>query len=380
MTGSFFSVEDFRTRASRRMPRLLFDAVDGAAGNEMASRLNSKAFDDVCLQGRVLVNVEGRRLQTSFLGHEWQVPFGIAPMGMCDLFWPGADKAMASVARYTGLPLGVSTLSSTTLEELLDLASGNAWFQLYAGESDELTYNLVDRATSAGYKVLILTADVPALVPRRRDLRNGFKVPFRIGPRQALDFICHPQWMFRTLKNGRPQPVNINRSPTGAVAGDDQGHFHREVGRGRFDWDFLAELRVQWPHKLILKGVMCVEDAQKAVDAGVDAVYVSNHGGRQLNSAPAAIQMLPLIRDALGLEMPVVFDSGVRSGEDIARALASGAGFVMLGRPILYALGAGGVGGLSQLLHLLTNELSTVMAQLGCTRPSQLNFSVRASV
>ena len=378
MTASFFSVDDFRIGARRRMPRIIFDALDGAAGNETASRLNSAAFDEVRLQGRVLVNVENRHLQSSFLGCQWQVPFGIAPMGMCDLFWPGADKAMARVAREVGLPLGVSTMSSTTLEQLFDLAGGNAWFQLYAGESDQLTHNLVARAASTGYQALILTADVPALAPRQRDLRNGFKVPFRIGPKQALDFACHPQWTLATLKNGRPKSRNINSLPKDATIGTRVGQFRRDAGRGHFDWNFLRELRAQWPHKLILKGVMCAEDARNAVDAGVDAVYVSNHGGRQLDSAPPAISILPLIREALGPEYPIVFDSGVRSGEDIVRTLASGAGFVMLGRPFLYALGAGGAGGLSQLLSLLMNELSTVMAQLGCTHPAQLDSAVRA--
>ncbi|MDB3944356.1 alpha-hydroxy-acid oxidizing protein [Gammaproteobacteria bacterium] len=378
MTASFFSVDDFRIGARRRMPRIIFDALDGAAGNETASRLNSAAFDEVRLQGRVLVNVENRHLQSSFLGCQWQVPFGIAPMGMCDLFWPGADKAMARVAREVGFPLGVSTMSSTTLEQLFDLAGGNAWFQLYAGESDQLTHNLVARAASTGYQALILTADVPALAPRQRDLRNGFKVPFRIGPKQALDFACHPQWTLATLKNGRPKSRNINSLPKDATIGTRVGQFRRDAGRGHFDWNFLRELRAQWPHKLILKGVMCAEDARNAVDAGVDAVYVSNHGGRQLDSAPPAISILPLIREALGPEYPIVFDSGVRSGEDIVRTLASGAGFVMLGRPFLYALGAGGAGGLSQLLSLLMNELSTVMAQLGCTHPAQLDSAVRA--
>lgn len=378
MTASFFSVDDFRAGARRRMPRIIFDALDGAAGNETASRRNSAAFEDVYLQGRVLVNVEDRAMQTSFLGCQWQVPFGIAPMGMCDLFWPGADKAMARVAREVGLPLGVSTMSSTTLEQLFDLAGGNAWFQLYAGESDELTHNLVARAASTGYQALILTADVPALAPRQRDLRNGFKVPFRIGPKQALDFACHPQWTLATLKNGRPKSRNVNSLPKDVTVGTRVGQFRREAGRGHFDWNFLRELRAQWPHKLILKGVMCAEDARNAVDAGADAVYVSNHGGRQLDSAPAAISMLPLIREALGPEYPIVFDSGVRSGEDIVRTLASGAGFVMLGRPFLYALGADGAGGLSQLLSLLMNELSTVMAQLGCTHPAQLDGAVRA--
>ncbi|HJP06212.1 MAG: alpha-hydroxy-acid oxidizing protein [Proteobacteria bacterium] len=377
---AFFNVDDCREQARRRMPRMIFDALDGATGNETASRRNRAAFEDVCLQGRVLVNVESRTLKNVFLGHEWQVPFGIAPMGMCDLFWPGSDQAMARAARELGFPLGVSTMSSTTLEQLFDLAGGNAWFQLYAGESDELTHKLVERAARAGYETLILTADVPALAPRQRDQRNGFKVPFRIGPRQFIDFACHPRWAFSTLKNGKPQPRNVGTSTISDTAPKKQAQFRRESGRGRFDWHFLSELRAIWPHKLVLKGVMCAPDAQKAADAGVDAIYVSNHGGRQLDSAPAAIEMLPLVREALGSEFPIVFDSGVRSGEDIARTLASGADFALLGRPFLYAMGAGGSVGLAQLLKLLTNDLSTVMAQLGCINPVQLNDAVRVSV
>lgn len=379
MTFIPINVADCRARARRKMPRMVFDALDGATGNETASRRNTTGLEEVCLQGRVLVNVEDRSLKTQFLGREWQMPFGVAPMGMGNLFWPGADQALARAARDRGFPLGVSTMSSTPLEEILEQSGGNAWFQLYAGESDALTKGLIERAAQVGYRTLILTADVPALAPRPRDQRNGFTVPFRIRPRQFIDFCLHPRWSLMTLMRGIPKPQNISLPDGASELKSHEAGFRREAGRGRFDWRFLSELRSQWPHQLVLKGVMSAEDAKIAVSAGVDAVYVSNHGGRQLDSAPGAISVLPKVREAVGPDFPLIFDSGVRSGEDVARALASGANFVMVGRPALYALAAGGPSGFEGLLHLLTNELSTVMAQLGCRYTHELNESVRVS-
>ena len=372
-----FDVADLRAKAKQRMPRMVFDALDGAAGEETASRRNLTAFKEVCLQGRVLVNVEERSLKTRFNDKEWQMPFGVAPMGMCNLFWPGADEMLARASKHYGFPLGVSTMSSTSLEDMLEQSDGNAWFQLYAGESDELTQGLVSRAAAAGYDTLILTADVPALAPRRRDQKNGFSVPFRMAPRHFVDFCLHPRWALTTLMNGKPHPCNVRPSGDSAAAGDSQAGFRRESGRGRFDWAFFSRLRSQWPRRLVLKGVMSPQDAKTAADAGADAVYVSNHGGRQLDSAPAAISVLPKVREAVGADFPLIFDSGVRSGEDIARALASGADFVMVGRPVLYALGAGGQLGFETLLKFLTSELSTVMAQLGCRSIHELNHKVR---
>ena len=373
MLKAFYSVEDFRRGARRRMPHMIFDALDGAAGTERASRLNMAALENIRLQSRILVNVEHRELSTTFLDRQWDLPFGIAPMGMCNLFWPDADAALASVSRQRNMPLAVSTMASSSLESIIERARGNAWFQLYAGESDELTQTLVERANEAGYQTLILTADVPVLAPRLRDLANGFEVPFTMGPRQVADFARHPRWVLDTLLNGTPKPVNVGSPESDAHSSGGVAGFRRESGRGHIDWTFLSQLRSMWAHKLVVKGVMSPTDAKMAVDAGVDAVYVSNHGGRQLDAAPGAIQMLSLIRQAVGPDYPLLFDSGVRSGEGIVKALVSGANFVMLGRPFLYALGANGPDGLRHLLDMLANELSIVMAQLGCNDVRQLN-------
>ena len=233
-----------------------------------------------------------------------------------------------------------------------------AWFQLYVTGTLEAAWGLVDRAKAAGYQVLILTVDVPRVAPRPRDVRNGFTMPFQIGPRQFMDFALHPHWSIASLIHGMPGPANFDNAPGGKG-------FDRHASRAGANWAFLDELRRRWDGKLIVKGVLSPEDAQRIQAAGADAIYVSNHGGRQLASAPPAITALARVRAAVGPDYPLVFDSGVRSGVDILNALACGADLVMLGRPLLYALGADGARGLASLLDALVNELGVAMAQLG---------------
>lgn len=358
MGKNIFSVDDARRLAKRRMPRLFFDFVDGAAGNEYASRNNCQFIDQICLKPRVLVNVEHRCLKKTFLGQDWGLPIGIAPMGMCDLTWPGADKMLATAALQHHIPLCLSTAASSTIEVTQQRAPEHAWFQLYVGQSEALAMDFVRRADAAHYPVLLLTVDVPQVAPRRRDLKNGFQTPFKIGPKQFLDFVLHPHWSIQTLLTGIPQTANYSTSGSGA--------FVRGESRGRVDWDFLQRLRDLWPRHLVVKGVLAPEDAVRIRNAGVDAIYVSNHGGRQLDSAPPALQALPLIRAAVGDDYPLLFDSGIRNGEGVVKALALGADFVMVGRPFLYGIGAAGERGLGQVIELLQEEISLTLAQLGC--------------
>ncbi|MBM3572919.1 MAG: alpha-hydroxy-acid oxidizing protein, partial [Alphaproteobacteria bacterium] len=309
-SAAIHCVEDARRRARRRMPRVIFDFVDGAAGTEAGERLNRTALAGIRLQPRVLVNVEGRCLSQRLLGQDFGLPFGIAPMGMCDLTWPGADTMLAVEAARRRIPLCVSSASSTSLEDMWAAAREQAWFQLYVGASIDQAMGLAERAATCGYRVLVLTVDVPQVARRIRDLHNGFRVPFRIGPRLALDFARHPRWSLSTLLHGRPSPKNFD-TPAGTNG------FVRDAGRGGVDWAFLARLRRSWRGALVVKGVLSAADAMRIRDSGADAIYVSNHGGRQLDSAPPAIEMLPRIRAAVGGDFPLIFDSGVRSGEDV---------------------------------------------------------------
>ncbi len=367
MSNKIFSVSDARKFAKRRLPRIIFDFIDGSAGEERACELNVEMLEALRLVPRVLVDVEKRNLQKALFEQTWNLPFGIAPMGMCNLTWPGADAMLANAAKRYGIPLVLSTMASSSIETTAERAGEHAWFQLYVGQSEEVAFHLIERARTAGYTNLILTVDVPGIGVRPREQRNGFQSPFRIRPTQFLDFAIHPRWSLTTLKAGVPQFANIN------IPGGVQ--FNRNEARGRVDWDFLARLRERWSGKLIVKGVLGCEDSKRIRDAGVDAICVSNHGGRQFDSSPAAIQMLPLIRAAVGPEYPLLFDSGVRSGEAVIKALALGANFVLIGRPFLYALGANGYAGLEQVIELIKMQMDISLAQLGCPDVNDVDSS-----
>ncbi|HIC66902.1 MAG TPA: alpha-hydroxy-acid oxidizing protein [Paracoccus sp.] len=356
--AAIHSYADARRLARRHLPWMVFDYIDGAAGAGSGEAANLAALRDIRLQPRVLVDVSRRDLGVSVLGQDFRLPFGISPMGMCNLARPGADLMLARLAARLRIPLGVSTVASTAMERLIEEAEGLAWFQLYFSGDGRGTMKLVDRANEAGYRVLILTLDVPEVGLRPRELRRGFTMPFRIGPAQFLDFALHPAWSLSTLAHGRPEMANFQKPGF---------TFDRTESRARADWDYFRQLRDRWPGKLVVKGVTSVPDALRLRDAGADAIQVSTHGGRQLDCAPPPILALRAIRDAVGADFPLFYDTGLRSGEDVARAFAMGANFAFFGRAMQFAIAAGGEAGLSALVDLVTRELGLTLAQLGQT-------------
>ncbi|MEM9777969.1 MAG: alpha-hydroxy acid oxidase, partial [Chloroflexota bacterium] len=343
----------------KRLPKIIFDYIDGAAGNELAKARNREAFQEIYLQGRVLVNVDQRSLKTNFLGKSWGLPFGIAPMGLCNLAWPRADQMLAQAAAAYNIPAALSTAGSTSIEDFGTQTGQNGWFQLYVGGAEVQAMGLVSRAEQAGYDTLVFTVDVPQVAPRRRDMRNQFVMPFKIGPKLFWDFATHPRWSIASLLAGAPRLANFPN------ANSKQDGWDRNSGRGKIDFPFLARLREKWPRKLIVKGVTHAEDAKRIQAAGADAIWVSNHGGRQLASSLPAIHILPKVRAAVGNDYPLMFDSGIRNGEDAVKALALGADFIMLGRPFLWGVAAGGQDGLNNVIDLIANEISVAMAQVG---------------
>ncbi len=350
--------DDARRLAKRRLPWMIFDYIDGAAGNETGARRNRTALDAQTLEPRILQDVSSRSLAKPVFGHAAERPFGIAPMGMCNLAGPGADQMLARLAARYKVPLGISTMSTTPMEDLLTQSEGNAWFQLYFSGDGESSFKLAERAQTAGFETLILTVDVPEVGRRPRELAHNFKMPFRIGPRQFIDFACHPRWSLSSLFHGKPRLANFD------LAGFT---FDRTESRARADWATLSKLRDLWRGKLVVKGVLNAQDAARLMASGVDAIQVSSHGARQLESAPAPFERLQDIRNTVGPNVPIFYDSGLRSGEDVLKTLNQGADFTFLGRILLFAIAARGEEGLHELWSVLSQELSIAMAQTGLT-------------
>lgn len=365
------SLDDARKLAKKRLPKMFFDFVDGAAGDEKLCELNSAALDQIRLEPKVLRNVEKRNLSKKFFDINYGLPFGFAPMGMCNLTWPGADKMLAKESIINNIPTCVSMASTTTLEKMYEFTEGRSWLQLYIFQDEKFVMELLDRAEKTGYKTLVLTVDVPIQFRRAKDDKNGFTVPFKIGPKQFIDFATHPNWSISTLLYGIPKPMNYETSKSG-------NKFVRSESRGSTDWETLKRIRNAWKGNLVVKGVMSQEDALKIKEEGADAIQVSNHGGRQLESATSAINALPLIRKALGQEFPLIFDSGIRSGGDIVRALAFGADYVMIGRPLMYAIGADGAQGLRKIIEIIKGELSTTLGLVGLTDINNITSEIVA--
>lgn len=350
------SSEDARALARQRLPWMVFDYFDGSAGNGFGEKRNRDVLRDIVLSPRSLNNVEHRDLTISLFDKTMGLPFGVSPMGMCNLSMPGADLMLAKFAAKNKIPVGVSTAASTSLEKMIEIAEGNAWFQLYFSGNHEQSDLLIKRAEDSGYDTLILTVDVPEVGRRPRELRRGFTMPFKIGTQQLVDFAMHPRWSLTTLVKGRPELANF---------GGEFGAFERTASRAGADWSLLERIRNQWKGKLVVKGVLNVYDALKIKSNGVDAIQVSSHGGRQLDSGPPAISALKAIRDAVGPDYPLFYDSGIRSGEDIIKAYAMGANYVFLGRPLLFAIAARGEHGLNQMSDVFAKETSIALAQLG---------------
>ena len=369
----FHTIDQLRDAARRRLPRFAFDFVDGGAGRETALDANIARLRALKLIPRVLQGCDDRSMATTLFGRTWAAPLGVAPMGLPAIAWAGADQAMARAAAVANVPFVASTPASAAIEDIVAI-NPHAWFQLYVGRDANIVDLLLDRVEAAGVKVLLLTVDVPVAGRRVRDLNNRFGMAFKPGPGDVLQMLAHPRWTLATALSGGPRFANMERYGTGQRGGTAFANLTtgQPERRRPLDWSYLADLRRRWKGILLVKGVMHPDDAAKAVAMGADGVVVSNHGGRQIDTAPASIEMLPLVREAVGDRGAVLFDSGVRAGEDIAKALALGADFVLAGRAFLYGLGAMGPPGADRALAILLDEFDRVLPQLGCMSPADL--------
>jgi (S)-mandelate dehydrogenase len=368
------TVLDLQRRAKARLPGLIFDFIEGGAGDERSVERNLLAWDRIRLIPRVLSLGSERTISTRFLGRTYGAPFGVAPMGLGRLAWPDTDEGLVRAAAAARIPYGLSTAGSTTIERVAELAQGYAWFQIYISTEPRISTNLMERARSAGIETLMVTVDANNPGRRLRDLRNGFALPFRPKPRVVAQFMLHPRWTLQTLRYGSPRMANLESGSSSSTSRISLAELLKDMAGASLDWSVLERIRDNWSGKLIVKGVLHAGDAKRMANIGVDAISVSNHGGRQLGAAVAPIEVLPDIRAAVGPNFPLLLDSGVRSGEDIVKALALGANFVLLGRPFLFAAAAlGGAAGGPRVIEILSSELAGSLAQLGCASVGELN-------
>ena len=375
--GRALTIDDLRRLARRRLPRAVFDFVEGGAGDERTVARNRAAFERLLFRPRALVDVSKRDQATVVLGERVSTPVLVSPTGMAGLCWPKGEVAAARAAQDAGTIYTLSTHSSCSIEEVAAGAPGPLWFQLYVWQNRGLTRSFVERARAAGYRALVLTVDVPIISRRERDLRNGFTIPPRITVRNALDTLRRVGWMRRVLLGPRLTLANLIGAP-GAPRADIVtlgGVAHRQVDPS-VAWADLAWFRSLWQGPLVLKGVLSAADARRAADHGVDGLIVSNHGGRQLDGTPASVEALPEIADAVGDRIEVLLDGGVRRGADVVRALALGARAVMVGRPYLYGLAVGGTAGVRRALDILAAEVDHTLALVGVPRVGDLDRTV----
>ena len=364
---NFPTVEDLRRRAQRRVPSLGYDTVAGGTGSDLAVLRNAAALDAIQIVPRYGVDRDEISTEVTLFGRSYAAPVGIAPMGLQGVMWPGAERHLARAAQQARIPYTAGTVSGVALEELAALAPDVVWFQLYrlAANDHAVGIDLVRRAKDAGVHVLVLTLDTPSRAKRPRELRNGLVLPFRPSLRTMLQVTMCPGWLWALATQGRPGfPTLARYAGQSASKRDIAGFAQREV-RGGFTWQEVARYRDLWKGPLVVKGVMHPADAEIAVSLGVDGVQVSNHGGRQFEAAPAAIDVVPAVAAAVGRRATVLFDGGVRSGLDLMRARAAGADAALAGRTFLYGVAALGDGGADYVTQLLIEELRVAMRQAG---------------
>jgi len=366
---------DLEKRAQCRIPPFIFAYLDAGTGHDLAKAANEAAYREIALTPRFLRGRVQADTSTTLLGRTYKAPFGVAPVGLSSTIWPGAERILAAAAKRHGFPYALSTVAGESVERVAAVGGDMAWFQLYAPADRDICFDLLRRAETCGVDTLVVTADVPAPSRRERMRISGGPAGSRgkgmYSPRVLWQSATRPEWALRMLANGGPRFRNMEPYHD-RKGGLSITEFIGSQLNGTLDWDYLDLIRDRWKGKLILKGILDVEDAERAVRQGCDALVISNHGGRQLDAAPHPLRQLPSIRAAVGDKMPLIVDSGVRSGVDVAKAIAAGADFVLIGRSFLYAVAALGRHGGEHASAILFDELGDVMRQLGVSTIAEL--------
>lgn len=358
------NVDDLRGLAQRRLPRGIFDYIDGGAEDERTLADNSSSFGRWSFVPRVLRDVSGVDTSTTLLGARLPAPIVCSPTGFSRIADSEGELAVARAAARAGLPYCLSTLSTRSIEEVAAVSDGDKWFQVYVWRDRDLVADMLERAVAARYSTILLTVDTAVLGRRERDVRRGFTLPPKLGPGTVLDGLTRPRWTWDFLRGGEITFANVAASVGGGTAVTLSDFISSQFDPS-LSWDDISWFRERWKGAILLKGVQCVADARLAVDRGVDGVMLSNHGGRQLDHSPAPIDLVAPVREAVGNATTVICDGGIRRGSDIVKALALGADACGIGRAYLYGLGAAGERGVEAALSMLTTEMARTMALSG---------------
>ncbi|MEL7369662.1 MAG: alpha-hydroxy acid oxidase [Myxococcota bacterium] len=372
LRSSHPSVEALARSARRRIPGFAFDYLTGGCHHELNLARNTTELRQIRLAPHYLDEYAGADLRTKLFDHTYSAPFGVAPIGLQGMIWPGATEILAAAAHAANLPFILSTVATASIETVAQITEGRAWFQLYHPKKDTLRDAIVDRVAAAGLPVLVLLADTPSFGYRPKEIRNGLSLPPRMTLRNVLQMSMHPTWALGQLRAGVPRFATLAPYLPRGLNLKHLGLFMNKTFSGRLTARKIAGLRVRWKGRLVIKGIVTPEDASRAIDLGADGLIVSNHGGRQHDVGESTVASLLRLLDAVAGRVPVMLDSGVRSGSDVACALGAGADFAFLGRTFMYGVGALGRAGGQHTMVMLKRQLQQVMEQIGCERPEQL--------
>ncbi len=360
------SVEDLRARAKKRIPKFAFEYLDGGCNEDINLHKNTAEIRKVELLPYYLSEHSESKMQTKLFGHTYDAPFGIAPVGLQGLMWPNAPEILAKAAFEHNIPFVLSTVSTSSIERISEITEGQAWFQLYHPAKTEVRDDIIKRAGAAECPVLVILSDVPTFGFRPRDIRNGLAMPPSMSIKNILQILGKPHWALHTLRHGQPNFETLRPYMPKNLDLKQLGQFMDQTFSGRLNEERIKPIRELWKGKLVLKGVANEADVEKAVQLGLDGVIVSNHGGRQLDAGESTIKPLSRIAKTYGDQIKVMMDSGLRSGPDIARTLASGAEFTFMGRSFMYGVSALGNKGGDHTISVLKTQLQQVMEQICC--------------
>jgi len=366
--SNFPSNEDLIKKAKRQIPRFAFEYLDGGCNEDVNLYKNTAELREVELKPTYLSKHVRSDMKTELFGHVYDAPFGIAPIGLQGLIWPNAPEILAKAALEHNIPFILSTVSTSSIERIGEITEGKFWFQLYHPAENSLRDDILDRAEAAGCDVLCILCDVPSFGFRPRDIRNGLAMPPKMTLTNILQIMGKPEWALKTLYHGQPGFANLEKyMPKGLNMGK-LGEYMNKTFSGRVNEEKVAAIRDRWKGKLVLKGVASEQDTEMAIKLGLDGIILSNHGGRQLDAGQSSIKTLPPIVENYKGKIKIMIDSGLRSGPDVARSLASGAEFTFMGRSFMYAVAALGAQGGEHVISMLKTQLQQVMEQVCCEK------------